>query len=571
MKQRFSTTLIIVALVFLMPLSLLAQSPAPVKNVIFMIADGTSFSTISLARWYQRLTDPTQERLHLDPYLSGSIFTYCSNAPVGDSAPTTSTYMTGIPSIKGFVATYPFSDGEDDIIPLDPSMEYRPLMTLMQATKILQGRRIGLVATSEFPHATPADCVASSYSRKKYDWIVPQMVHNNIDVVIAGGAVLLHQEEMEFLKSKGYDVYKDDLSSLTEYQGDKLWSLFGPMDIAYDLDAVGGKDPRLDEMTAAALRILDGSEEGFMLMVEGSKIDWAAHANDPVGMATDLLAFDRAVGVALEFAKRDGNTVVIVTSDHGNSGLSIGKRELTNYAGASKKEVFGPLTDIRLTSIGMEAKLQDLESENIAEYFKEMTSIEITPEEAEILNLLRSLKGLKGKEKKAVLERIKELGVTTQKATRNMGDFSSLSSYIANIYRERMGLGFTTGGHTGEDTFLATYAPTQEQRLLGYNTNIELHDYMRALLGLEQSMLELSKEYFAPHSEVFDGMTYEVSGEQVTEMILTVKHDGHTLVIRPFTTQVWLDDEVKELPLSTVYSDKTQQFYLSKSVLDLFD
>ena len=86
----------------------------PVKNVILMIADGTSLPTISLARWYQRTQNPQNTRLHLDPYLSGTILTYCSNAPIGDSAPTTSCYMTGIPSIKGFVSTYPYSDGAND-------------------------------------------------------------------------------------------------------------------------------------------------------------------------------------------------------------------------------------------------------------------------------------------------------------------------------------------------------------------------------------------------------------------------------------------------------------------------
>ncbi|WP_423809169.1 alkaline phosphatase, partial [Porphyromonas cangingivalis] len=95
-----------------------ARKIRPVKNVILMIADGASLPALSLARWYQRTQDPKNTRLHLDPYLSGTILTYCSNAPIGDSAPTTSCYMTGIPSIKGFVSTYPYSDGANDLIPV---------------------------------------------------------------------------------------------------------------------------------------------------------------------------------------------------------------------------------------------------------------------------------------------------------------------------------------------------------------------------------------------------------------------------------------------------------------------
>lgn len=569
MKSKFTTKLLLSALVAMMPFLLMAQSVAPAKNVILMISDGTSLSTVSLARWYQRLKDPSQQKLFVDPYLSGTILTYCSNAPIGDSAPTTSTYMTGVPSIQGFVATYPFSDGENDLVPLDPSMEYRPLMTLMQATSILQGRKIGLVMTSEFSHATPADCVASSYKRSNYKWIVPQMVHNNIDVVFGGCAMLLDHSQVEYLKKNGYDVFKNDLSSLTNYNGKKVWSLFGPMDVAYDLDAKDGTDPRIDEMTAAAIKALDGSDEGFMLMVEGSKVDWAAHANDPVAMATDFLAFDRAIGVALDFAKKDGNTVVIVTSDHGNSGLSIGTRRLKNYAGASLTEVFGPLTDIKLTSVGMERFIQSLDADDIASEFEKNAGFSLTDQEADVIRILSDLKGKKGEDRQVVVDKLRELGISTEEASRNKGDFSSLSSYIASLYRKQMGLEFTTGGHTGEEVFLATYAPTQEQRLMGFNTNLELHEYMRQLLGLESSMLDLTKEYFAPHSELFKGMKYEMKGKDSVDMVLTVKHNKHTLVIKPFTTIVELDGKEQLLPISTVYSPKTEQMYISNSVLEL--
>ncbi len=74
-----------------------------------MISDGTSLSTISLARWYQNLQADSLTKLHLDPYISGTVLTFCSDAPIGDSAPTTSTYMNGMPSIQGMVGTYPYA------------------------------------------------------------------------------------------------------------------------------------------------------------------------------------------------------------------------------------------------------------------------------------------------------------------------------------------------------------------------------------------------------------------------------------------------------------------------------
>ena len=100
-----------ILLLLLPTLSLVAQQKEyplperPAKNVILLISDGTSLPAVSLARWYQRALNPQAQHLSLDPYLSGSVITYCSNAPIGDSAPTTSCYMTGVPSIDGFIAT----------------------------------------------------------------------------------------------------------------------------------------------------------------------------------------------------------------------------------------------------------------------------------------------------------------------------------------------------------------------------------------------------------------------------------------------------------------------------------
>ena len=122
-----------ILLLLLASLSLVAQQQKyplperPAKNVILLISDGTSLPAVSLARWYQRALNPQAQHLSLDPYLSGSVITYCSNAPIGDSAPTTSCYMTGVPSIDGFIATYPYSEPHNDLVPLDSSWAYRPM------------------------------------------------------------------------------------------------------------------------------------------------------------------------------------------------------------------------------------------------------------------------------------------------------------------------------------------------------------------------------------------------------------------------------------------------------------
>lgn len=562
MKKKLA--IVLAGLLFL-PQIIFAEEIKPVKNVIFMVSDGTSLATISLARWYQNIIAGELTKLHMDPYISGTVITYCSNAPIGDSAPTTSSYMNGMPSIQGMVGTYPYAT-KHDLIPVDSTMAYRPIVSLMEATSLLQDKKIGLVVTCEFPHATPADATAHSYSRKRYDWIVPQMVHNDIDVVIGGGVSLINKEQQDYLKSQGYQVFTDDYSSLSEFQGDKMWSLFSPRDIPYEIDGVAGKDPKIDEMTTAALKTLDrNNPNGFFLLIEGSKVDWAAHANDPVAMATEMLAFDRAVKVAIDFAIKDGNTAVVLTSDHGNSGISIGRTGLKNYAGASTKEVFGPLTSIKKSSVGLARMISNAPESEIIDLFQSIAGFTPTEEELNVLRLLRKLELAQDSERKSIIDELKAINISGEGALYT----SALPDYIAAIYRSKMHLGFTTHGHTGEDTFLATYAPTEAQRLKGVHTNIELHNYLRQLLGIEASMMELTDEFYAPHSEVFSGMDYTITEDEAKNKCLTITQGKKKLTVTNFSSIATLNGEIKQLQLPVVYVDKRGEFYLPRSLRSL--
>ncbi|MBP6611140.1 MAG: alkaline phosphatase, partial [Paludibacter sp.] len=158
----------------------------PTKNVIVMIPDGTSLSVLSASRWLKTYRNEGT-KLAVDPYICGTVSTFCSNAPIGDSAPTTSCYMTGIAAQAGNVSIYPVADSKNDLVKLNPDSAYQPLATILEAMKIEQKKAAGLVVTCEFPHATPADCASHTYSRKKYEIIAPQMAFNNLDVVIGGG------------------------------------------------------------------------------------------------------------------------------------------------------------------------------------------------------------------------------------------------------------------------------------------------------------------------------------------------------------------------------------------------
>lgn len=549
------------------------EKPEPVKNVILCISDGTSLATISLARWYQRLTDADKHNLLIDPYLSGTILTYCSDSPIGDSAPTTSTYMNGVPGLAGQVSTYPVMHGEADLLPYDSLWQRRPLVPLWQALRMEQGRKTGIVVTCEFPHATPADCTSSSYKRSKYDWIVPQMVHNNIDVLFGGGASLIKPEYRRYLEERGWGVFTEPGKAALDYQGEKVWGLFAPMDMPYDLDRDPAMMPSLEEMTKSALRILDtNNDKGFVLMIEGSKVDWAAHANDPVGMATEFLGFDRAVKAAIDFAKKDGNTVVLMTADHGNSGISLGTDNLGHsYAATPASKLFGPITKIKLTAWGLAEKLIASPEDQIAQIWQEVTTRELPADQLPILKALRQYEIDKRSAATTPAELRKKV-ILSDYLSADLVDHlkalysTSLAGYICRAYTDMTYIVFTTHGHTAEEVFLGSYHPDFDQRLVGFNTNIELHDYLRTITSMPQTMKELSDKYYAPHTEVFKGCKITLKGEKAENMVLTVKKGRDTYVIPAFSNLYTVNGKQRELPIATVYNDETKTLYLPRTL-----
>jgi alkaline phosphatase len=533
----------------------------PVKNVIVMIPDGTSMAVVSIARWLQWYTHPDQPHLHIDPYLCGTVLTHSSNAPIGDSAPTTSCYMTGYPSLTGYVATYPVSDPENDIYPTDPARAYQPLTTVLEGAKQALGKAAGLVFTCEFPHATPADCSAHSYNRGKYDWIAPQMVHNDLSVVIGGGVSLLSEENEAWLKSNGYAVHKNDLKGMRHEESEKMWALFGDREMAYDLDRRPDEQPSIEEMTRTAIGKLSKNENGFFLMVEGSKIDWAAHANDPVGMATDFLAFDRACGAALEFARADGETAVVILPDHGNSGISLGVGRCGGYDRLTKDQLFHAFSLFKLTAEGFAEKVNSRPASDVQAIFREYAGFELNDEELQALYHCKEYKNSPVPENERTSE-----GIAPSLYS------GSLSSFMANLITSKTCFGFTTGGHTGEEVFLAAYHP-EGSIPVGMHTNIELNRYLCSLFGLEGELDKLTAQNFVPHTEVFAGYTYAITPPtgKGDFPVLTVKNKKKQLTIKPFTNMVTSGKKGDvEIRLSSVivYVDKNNTFYLPSLLAD---
>lgn len=519
----------------------------PTKNVIVMIPDGTSIGVVSAARWYQIYNKLGGDNLAIDPYICGTVKTHSSNAPIGDSAPTTSCYMTGVPQRTGNVSIYPVADPKNDLVSIDSTMAYQPLATILEAMKYQQNKATGLVVTCEFPHATPADCSAHYYNRGAYEYIAPQIAYNNLDVVFGGGVSILTDDIRAHFNKTGTMLVENDINAFRQLTGgDKAWALFGDRDIPYDIDRDATKIPSLAEMTQKALDKLSQNDNGFFLMVEGSKVDWSAHGNDAVGCITEYLAFDRAVAAAIDFAKRDGETTVLILPDHGNSGFTIGRKDLKSYDKATIDDLFANVSKYKRTAVGLEQILLATKPEQIKEVFKQYTDIDLTDEEYQ--QLLNS-------------ENYKEADYM------KVGNSVNMTSAIKDIMNARTYFGFTTTGHTGEEVFLAAYHP-QGDIPVGMNTNIEINHYLSDVAGLTQTLPEMTKEIFAKHTEVFAGLKYAID-KTGKFPVLKVKKGKKLLEIPAFKSIAYLNGKEVDLRSVTVYIDKNDTFYIPRNIIDL--
>src|SRR5690554_6114220 len=200
----------IILTLLLFPILALSQEVRPVKNVIVMIPDGTSIGVYSAARWFKHYNN-MGDGLMIDPYITGTVTTFSSNAPIGDSAPTGSTYATGVLQQSGNVAIHP-EVSDNDIFEVDASRAFQPATSILEASKILKNKSVGLVVTCEFPHATPADFSAHYYSRGNYDAIAPQIAYQNLDVMFGGGNSIITDDIEQHFRNNGTTLIKDDRS-----------------------------------------------------------------------------------------------------------------------------------------------------------------------------------------------------------------------------------------------------------------------------------------------------------------------------------------------------------------------
>jgi len=513
---------------------LVPAEAASVKNVILLIGDGMGVSTMSLARWYK-----DGQPLSWDQYVCGLVRTYSADEPITDSAAAATAMATGHKTKTGFLSVLP------------DEMNRAPVATVLEGAR-LSGKSTGLVVTCNLQHATPAAFAAHYPRRSDYETICEQIVYNQVDVLLGGGLKYFtgrkdREDLLQVLKQKGYMIITSP-EELKSASSSRLAGLFAEVDLSYDLDRDPTREPSLAEMTETAIKNLSRNKKGFFLMVEGSKIDWANHDHDPVGSVADMMAFDRAVKVALDYALKERNTAVIVVADHSTGGLTIGNdRSSSKSDGKKVGDFINPLKAASLSAEGLEKLLRP-----------GMTEVEVKA----IIGDRYGLGDLTEDELKAIMDYLAE-------AARNPEQSGNFKSIVGSMMSKRAMIDWTTGGHTGEEVALAVYHP-EGLRPTGVIENIDIARYVA---GLMQINLEaITREYFIEAEAAFEARGAQVELDTVTDPdnpVLKVKKGNRNLIIPANKDFVEMKGTRIQTKLINVYNRKN--FYVSRQVLALLE
>jgi len=275
------------------------------KNIILMIGDG-----MGVAQIYAGLTG-NHGHLNLEQFpVVGFHKNQSSDAYVTDSAAGATAFSCGVKTYNGAIGVGP--DGE-------------ALPTILEIAED-NGLATGLVATCSITHATPASFIAHQASRSQDDDIAMDFLATDIDVFIGGGRKHFANRAdganlIDSLKNRSYQI----ANSIEEVQQIKSGKLAAFLADGQQARVSEGRGEELLQSTEVALNLLKTNKKGMFLMVEGSQIDWGGHGNNTQYIVEEMIDFDKAIGKALEFAKNDGNTLVIVTADHETGGFTINK------------------------------------------------------------------------------------------------------------------------------------------------------------------------------------------------------------------------------------------------------
>jgi len=424
------------------------------KNIIFMVSDGMSTGTLNLAdimlqrqkgrksRWLQLYQDNRIKRAFMDMGSANSLIT--------DSAAASSSWGGGVRVNNGVLNMGP--NGE----------EYRPILHKFKEAR----KAVGCVTTVPITHATPAGFCVNSKSRSM-EPIAVQYLPLRFDVLMGGGTELFSKEErtdkrdlFQDFRAGGYQVATNRDEMMAVQTGSPVLGVFHENGLPYALDraqseALKSNVPTLAEMTQKAIDTMKNNPNGFVLQVESGKVDWAAHANDIGGLLGEQIQFDDALKVAIDFAEKDKNTLVVITTDHGNASPTLLSGGNTNK-NFDKIAAFKQTNEWILNGIN-----KNFSPAQIIERIEAAQGIAIKPDEA--IDLLSNYYALG------------EGGVYNARKL----PFQK----FAQIQTAHTSISWASTEHTSEYVELAMFGPGSEL-LNPFVKNTDLHNFMLKVTGV---------------------------------------------------------------------------------------
>lgn len=402
------------------------KAPSRPKNIVIMVGDGMGPSYTSAYRYYKDNPDTEEvEQTVFDRLLVGMASTYPASVSgyVTDSAAAATALATGVKSYNGAISV---------------DTQKQPLPTLLEKAKSL-GLSTGVAVTSQINHATPAAFLAHNESRKNYDAIALSYLDTNADVFLGGGQKYFSPELLAQFTAKGYQHITrfEDLATITQ---PKVLGLFAQVQLPWAIDEKDAK--KLSTLTQKALSLLSQNEQGFVLLVEGSLIDWAGHNNDIATAMGEMDEFSNAIEVVEQFVREHPDTLMVITADHNTGGLSIGVDGNYNWNPEILRNISASSDTLALAAITGEQWQADL---------ARGLGFELTEEEIATLNTAR----MQGAETMAVA--------------------------IRHVIDKRTDTGWTTDGHTGTDVQVFAAGPASEL-FNGHQDNTDIANKIFSLL-----------------------------------------------------------------------------------------
>lgn len=285
------------------------------KRIIFLIGDGMGVPALTAATYAKGAPLSVLGMEHL-----GLVTTHSYEFVTTDSAAAATALATGRKTHFEGVSLRP---GTTLVQEQDPAHHLPTLLEKAEAA----GWKTGLVATVRLNHATPGAFAGHRVGRRQYDEIALDMAASGVDVMIGGGRKYFDQRKdgknlLAGLKEQGYAIANTpEAMQAATNTATQMIALLGPSDLGHAGDA---QRPGLTEMMKSAIKVLErDNDEGFLLMVEGSQIDWRAHDLDGEGVVREMLEFDETIQAALEYAAGRDDTLVVVTADHETGGLAV--------------------------------------------------------------------------------------------------------------------------------------------------------------------------------------------------------------------------------------------------------